>query len=73
MDYGIGGGEDARGLIECRNVPQLISILVTAKAATLHELDTVYGLEDAYKLLEIVAVDSHNLRVMEKRNGQNGN
>jgi len=28
--------------------------------ATLHELDTVYGLEDMWTLLEIQAVDRHN-------------
>lgn len=28
--------------------------------ATLHELQTVYGGEDLYNLLELVAVDSYN-------------
>ena len=28
--------------------------------ATLHELDTVYGLEDAWNLKEIYEVDQHN-------------
>jgi hypothetical protein len=28
--------------------------------ATLNELQTVYGTEDAYNMLEIVAVDSYN-------------
>jgi hypothetical protein len=26
----------------------------------LHELETVYGLEDAYDMLEVVIVDAHN-------------
>jgi len=30
--------------------------------ATLHELDTVYGIEDAYNLLEIIQVDDYNGR-----------
>jgi len=30
--------------------------------ATLHELDTVYGVEDAYNLLEIIKVDDYNNR-----------
>jgi hypothetical protein len=28
--------------------------------ATLHELSTVYGLKDAYDMLEIVIVDNYN-------------
>lgn len=28
--------------------------------ATLHELDTVYGIEDAYNMLEVVLVDEYN-------------
>jgi hypothetical protein len=34
--------------------------------ATLHELDTVYGIEDAYNLLEIIAVDNANEREATK-------
>lgn len=30
--------------------------------ATLHEMATVYGLEDAYLMAEILAVDAHNQR-----------
>jgi len=26
----------------------------------LHELDTVYGIEDAYTMLEILAIDDYN-------------
>lgn len=32
--------------------------------ATLHELDTVYGAKDLYDMLEVLAVDSHNERVL---------
>lgn len=56
-------------MIDYVNVPSIIGTLVSSKVATLHELDTVYGVEDAYKLLEVLAVDAHNLRVLEKRNG----
>jgi hypothetical protein len=35
--------------------------------ATLHELDTVYGLEDVYDMLEILSVDAHNQRELKKR------
>jgi hypothetical protein len=33
---------------------------VSAKLATLLELQTVYGAEDMYLLLEILTVDQHN-------------
>jgi hypothetical protein len=35
----------------------------------LHELDTVYGAEDLYLLIEIVAVDDHNQRIANKKRG----
>jgi hypothetical protein len=37
---------------------------VAGRLATLTELDTVYGLRDAYDLLEIMNVDAHNARVL---------
>ena len=36
-------------------------MIVGRKLATLHELDSVYGLKDAFLLLEILAVDAHNM------------
>ena len=33
--------------------------------ATLHECQTVYGVEDLYDLIEIAAVDDHNRRMMD--------
>ena len=35
---------------------------VATRLATLHELQTVYGLEDVYDMLEIAIVDAHNSR-----------
>jgi hypothetical protein len=35
-------------------------VIVSAGNATLHELDTVYGVEDLYDLLEVLRVDAHN-------------
>ena len=35
--------------------------------ATLHEMDTVYGLEDVYTMLEVIRVDAYNQRLMMKR------
>lgn len=37
---------------------------MSSELATLHELQTVYGMEDAYDLLEVIAVDAHNRRVV---------
>ena len=45
------------------NVPRTIASLVSAKVATLHELDTVYGMEDVYDMLEVLIIDSENARI----------
>ena len=45
------------------NVSPVIAMVVSAKLATLHELDTVYGPSDLYDMIEIVAVDSANQRI----------
>ena len=50
------------GLIGYVNVPKLIGALVSGKMATLWELQSVYGILDAYNLLEIMTVDDHNER-----------
>jgi len=42
------------------NVDQLIGFIVANKQATLHELKTIYSLEDAYDLYEIIAVSRYN-------------
>lgn len=34
--------------------------------ATLHEMQTVYGLEDVYDLLEIILVDNHNQSLLTR-------
>jgi len=39
---------------------------LSLKAATLHEMQTVYGLEDVYDMLEVAMVDAHNQRTMMK-------
>jgi hypothetical protein len=35
--------------------------------ATLHELQTVYGAEDMYNMLEVLVVDNYNERVLSKQ------
>lgn len=41
----------------------MIGAIVSARIATLHELETVYSLEDAYELLEVLSVDAINRRI----------
>lgn len=33
----------------------------------MYELQTVYGLEDLYDMVEVVAIDAHNQRVAMKK------
>jgi len=35
-------------------------MLISSGVAKLHELDTVYGIKDAYDMLEIVCIDNYN-------------
>lgn len=44
-----------------------IARVVLSKAASLHELQTVYGPQDLYDLLEIIAVDNANQYLASKR------
>jgi hypothetical protein len=46
--------------VEYPNVDPLIGTLVSNKMATLHELKTVYTLDDAYDLFEILSVSRYN-------------
>jgi hypothetical protein len=48
-------------------VPRIIGALISTNRATLAELQTVYGIEDAYDLLEILAVDNANQRRMSEK------
>lgn len=50
------------GLIEYVNTPSLIGTLVSGGLVSLYELQTVYGIMDAYDLLEIMTVDEVNQR-----------
>jgi hypothetical protein len=44
--------------------PQIIGAVISRRLATLHELETVYGTQDLYDLMEIIAVDDYNQGVM---------
>ena len=41
--------------------------MISSGKATLHEMDTVYGAEDVYDILEVVLVDAHNQNLMNKK------
>lgn len=54
-------------MVPYANVPGSVGVIVSAKLATLIKLQTVYGLEDLYNFLEIIAIDSENRqRAMKK-------
>lgn len=40
--------------------------MISARRATLAELNTVYSLEDLYDLMEVMLVDQHNERTVRK-------
>lgn len=56
-------GSTVPGLIEYRNVPSVIATVISGKLATLAELQTVYGVEDAYDMLELLTVDARNHQI----------
>lgn len=62
---GDGAGDDP-GFWRFANVPDLVGLVVAAGLATLHELETVYGSEDLYDMVEILAVDAHNKNIQVK-------
>lgn len=46
------------------NLTRLIGSLISYKMATLKDLQTIYSLEDAYDLFEVLIIDSHNRAIM---------
>lgn len=66
MELPKGESENIGGIAQYPNVSVNIGAVIAAGKATLHELDTVYGVEDLYDLLEIIAVEGHNRRVFDK-------
>ena len=45
-------------------------MIISRGVATLNELDTFYGIEDMYDMLEIIVIDSHNRYIANKpKNG----
>lgn len=54
------------------NVPNVIGAIVSSKLATLNELWTVYGVEDAYDFLEIITINAHNQMISSKERAKDG-
>jgi len=48
------------------NIPPTIGAVASSRMATLHEMDTVYGIEDVYDMMEILSIDAHNRRILSK-------
>lgn len=48
------------------NVPAIIGTVISKRLATLAELQSVYGVKDAYDLLEICTVDDYNEWLMRQ-------
>jgi hypothetical protein len=48
-------------------VPAVIGTLVSGKMAKLIELQTVYGVQDAYDMLELLTVDAVNRKILSKQ------
>src|SRR5437879_2958409 len=61
------GGQSTPGVVDYANVPGIVAVIVSRKLAILYELQEHYGAKDAYDLLEIIAVDNHNERVMRSQ------
>lgn len=40
--------------------------IISSKLATKHELETIYGIEDAYDFLEILSINAHNQRIASR-------
>jgi len=53
--------------MRCPNVPPNIAAVLIRRPEMLHGLQTIYGTEDLYNLLEVMAVDAHNQRLIAQR------
>ena len=64
MDFGV---IDVSDFLEYSNVPPIIGAVVSSGKATLCELQTLYSVQDAHDMLEVISVDAHNRRVANRR------
>lgn len=52
-------------------MPQFIGAVLSRRLATLHEIDTVYGTQDLYDMLEVATVDDFNQMIWNKHGNRN--
>jgi hypothetical protein len=55
-------------LVSYANTPGVIASLISARLATLNELQTVYGAYDAYQMIDIHRIDAYNTRKIREAN-----
>ena len=60
IDFGVRQVGKTKRLVEYQAAPKTIATAISSRLATLNELDTVYGVQDLWTLLEIYAIDQHN-------------
>lgn len=68
-------GDVVPGLLDYPNLPRSIGAVVSSDKATLRECQEYYSIEDVYNMLEVIAIDAHNRRVMDeyaRRKGKQG-
>lgn len=53
-------------MITVKNLHPLIATAMVSGLATLHELDTVYGTEDLWDLLEVHTVRTYNQHTLQE-------
>ena len=51
-------------MIEYPTVPGIIGVVVSKRLATLFELQTIYSLDDAYDMYEVILVNNYNESVL---------
>ena len=52
--------------MDYQNVPRTIGAVMSHKMATLYEMQTVYSLGDVYAMIEVLNVDAHNQKILNK-------
>ncbi len=63
----IPGQRRGAEFLQYANVASSVGNVITAKLATLHELQTIYSFRDMYDLLEIAAVNASNQRLVNRK------
>ena len=67
IDFGLAAYSAPPANAVCvANITEPIAKVVSTRLATLHELDTVLGIEDLWNLIEIHDVYTHNSRVAQE-------